>query len=373
MSRKYQIPIIAITGSTGKTTTKECIAAILKQRWNIIKTFKNNNLPISTLKNRKRITASTKAAVLEYAMALPNDLIRHCRVLKPSISVITNIGSAHIGLSQSSVERLARNKSNIILGMQPDGLLLVNADDDNSTHLLVDQHTGQLITIGIDMPSTYQAKNVEVYEKGSIFDVNIKGEWHTFTLNLLGRHNIYNALFAIAVADYLGFTVEEIKKGLEVAFINHLRFSRRLSVYELSNNITLIDDTKNANPHACKAAIDVVKQMKKDNYITVFGDMLHLGAYTQKGHYEVGEYAAMQQVNKLIAYGKYAKYIKQGALDQGMPPENIVTFSRRIDLHRYFLSTIKSNSVVLIKGSGAINMSKTVNFLLLRLRSKVKR
>lgn len=363
MTRKLNIPVIAITGSAGKTTVKECIAAILKQRWSIIKTHKNNNLPNSTLHYKKKITPTTNAAILEYAMALPKDITRHCNILSPSISVITNIGSAHIGFSNANVEQLAQNKSNIILGMQPDGLLLTNADDDNSKFLLTQYFKGKIIKVSINKPSDYQATNIIMYEKGSRFDVNIRNKRHTFTLNLLGKHNIYNALFAIAVADHLGFTVEEMRKGFEEAYNEHLRFSSRLSVYELANNLTLIDDTKNSNPQASRAAIDTMKQMNKEKYIVVLGDMLQLGAYTEKGHYEVGKYAAENKIDILLAYGKYAHHIVKGATDHGMRPGQVIGFKTRKRLHLYLRAFIKANSVVLVKGSGAMKMGETVNYI----------
>src|SRR5690606_35465776 len=200
---------------------------------------------------------------------------------------------------------------------------------ENSKYLLTQYYKGKIVKVSINEPSDYQATNIKVFEKGSRFDVTMQNKKHTFTLNLLGQHNIYNALFAIAIADYLGFTVEEMRKGFEEAFNEHLRFSSRLSVYELANNLTIIDDTKNSNPQASKAAIDTMKQMNKEKYIAVLGDMLQLGAYTEKGHYEVGKYAAENKVNILLAYGKYSHHIVKGATDHGMKPGQVIAFKTR--------------------------------------------
>lgn len=354
-------PIIAITGSAGKTTTKEMIACILSTRLTILKSIKNRNLSY-TVRYARSIKPHHQAIVLEYGLHLPGDIQKHCSIIQPNISIITNIGSAHIGNFNSSIVQLAKAKSEIIKGMDPLGKLYISADNSNSKFLLTDSFKGSITTVGIGKKADYQASNVNYCEKGMTFQIQLNGQECTFTIPIYGVHNIYNALFSIAVTHQLGFTPEEIQQG----FNNSLKYlinMRRLSVYRTVNNIKIIDDTFSANPQAMKAALDVLEKIGKENNIAVLANMTELGNYTADGHMGVGKYLAIKKVDLLFTYGKFAKDIGEGAIQSGFPKEKVFHFKKMKDLNESLLKILKPGSTILIKGSHSVRMNRTVRFL----------
>jgi UDP-N-acetylmuramoyl-tripeptide--D-alanyl-D-alanine ligase len=355
-------PIIAITGSAGKTTTKELIASILSRRLKILKSKKNLNLPKYTENYAKSILPAHQALVLEYGMLKAGDIRKHCSIIQPNISIITTIGNAHIGNFNSSIVELARAKSEIIEGMDPLGRLYINADDTNSKLLVTDSFKGKIATVGIKEKADYQARNVTYSNVGMNFQVIMDGSIHNFSVPLYGHHNIYNALFSIAVTHQLGFTPKEMQQGFN--FSNQiLRNSRRLFVYRIANNVQLIDDTWSANPQATKAALDVLENLGKNNNIAVLGNMLELGGYTADGHKEVGEYLAKKKVHTLFTYGDYAKNIADAAIQSGFPKEKVFHFTEINALNMALIRTLTPGTTVLIKGSHSLKMNQTVRYL----------
>jgi len=357
-----QRSIIAITGSAGKTTTKELIACILSKRLEILKSIKNLNLPIYTEHYAKSILPAHQALVLEYGMLKAGDIKNHCRIIQPNISIITTIGTAHIGNFNNSIVELARAKSEIIEGMDPHGRLYLNADDSNSKLLVTDSFIGTITTVGIEKKADYQASNVTYSNTGMDFQVNINGSNFNFSLPLYGVHNIYNALFSIAVAHQLGFSPTEMQQGFNFSK-KIFRHSRRLNVYPIANNVRIIDDTWSANPEAMKAALDVLDNLGKNYNIAVLGNMLELGAYTTDGHKDVGEYLTKKKVHILFTYGDYAKNIADAAIQSGFPKEHVFHFIELKALNRALLKTLSPGTTVLIKGSHSLKMNQTVQYL----------
>ncbi|MEA3577713.1 UDP-N-acetylmuramoyl-tripeptide--D-alanyl-D-alanine ligase [Peribacillus frigoritolerans] len=363
MDEKHKTrPIIAITGSAGKTTTKEMVACILSTRMKILKSQNNLNLPVHTNHYAQSISHAHQAIVLEYGLQFPGEIKKHCSIIQPNISVITNIGSAHVGNFNSSIVELARAKSEIIEGMDSFGRLYVNADDSNSKFLLTDPFKGPITTVGIEKGADYRASHVSYCDTGMIFQVEMNGKKCDFMIPILGIHNIYNALFSIAVTHQLGFTPEEIQQG----FNDSLKFlinTRRLNLYKIGNNIQIIDDTWSANPQAMKAALDVLENIGNNNNIAVLANMLELGNHTIDGHLEVGKYLATKKVDLLFTYGDYAKYISNGAIQSGFPKEKVFHFNSLNVLNPALLKILKPGSTVLIKGSHSVMMNRIVDFL----------
>jgi UDP-N-acetylmuramoyl-tripeptide--D-alanyl-D-alanine ligase len=355
-------PIIAITGSAGKTTTKELIASILKTRMEIFKSIKNLNLSMFTRHYAKAITPDHEAIVLEYGLQFPGEIKKHCSIIQPNMSVITNIGSAHVGNFKSNIIELAKAKSEIIKGMDPLGSLYLNADDANSKLLLTDSFKGTIITVGIEKKANYRARQISYSDTGMTFQVKLNKKNYAFTIPVYGIHNIYNALFSIAVTHQLGFTPEEMQQGFNNS-ARILKKNRRLSLYHTGYNIQIIDDTFSANPQAMKAALDVLENLGKQNNIAVLADMLELGNYTENGHKEVGKYLAAKKVDLLFTFGDYAQSIAHGAIESGFPVDKVFHFSDIEDLNTTLLRTLIPGSTVLVKGSHALNMNQTVKFL----------
>lgn len=354
------IPVVGITGSAGKTTTKEMTASVLQQKWKIFKTKGNANTYKNTLKYLKMIHPYHQAVVLEFGMLHSGGIRKHCQIIQPNIGIITNVGSAHIGNFNGKIEGIARAKSELIQHMKQTGTLILNADDKNSQLLQTKRFPGKIITIGINQQATYQAKNVKYVRSGMEFEVSLKGKKHRFYIPTFGIHNIYNALFAIAVADHLGFDAELIKRGLR----GYTKPRRRLNVFTLPQGIQIIDDTYSANPHAMKAAIKVASDIGNKNKIAVLGTMLEMGNYSVKAHKDVGRFLAKHHFNYLYTFGKQAKYIADGAIEAGFPRSHIMTFLEKGKMHANLITKIKPNTTILIKGSHGMKMNETVHFLI---------
>ncbi len=353
-------PVIAISGSAGKTTTKEMIASILIQRWHILKTYGNANAPRHTARSAERINALQKALVLEYGMSRHGEIRRSCQIIQPNIGIITNVGTAHIGNFNGDIRGIANTKSDLIRYMMQKGTLLLNADDANSKLLDTKNFKGKIITVGQKKAANYLAENVRFAKTGMIFDTKINGAKYGFYIPVYGKHNIYNALFAIAVANLLGFKPKEIQKGIAA----YKKPRRRLSIYRLRNNITIIDDTFSANPNAVKAGIDVLSVIAKGRKIAVLGSMLEMGKYRTKAHKDVGRYLARKKIDKLYTYGRDAMSIAAGAIEAGYPKQNIQSYLNQENLLIDIRKEFKPNTALLFKASHGMMLYKVVNEIL---------
>lgn len=360
-SRINERPVIAITGSAGKTTTKELIASILGHHWKVFKSKGNMNLYPHTARYATQIDSSYEAVVLEYGLKGPGDITKHCNFIQPNIGVVTNVGTAHLGSFNGKVELLAKAKSELIQGIKKTGMLFINSDDQNSKLLLTQGFTGRLITVGYKQKSDYFASNIKFSDTGMTFEIKLDSINHKINSQILGFHNIYNILFAIAVAHQLGFRTEEIKKSINS--FSHL--SRRLRVFSQSTSgITIIDDTFSATGEAMKAAIDVMEQIGKGSKIVVFGRIRWLGNYSAEIHRNIGKYIANKNIDLLLTFGDEADQIGIGAIQFGFPKEKVIHLPTRELLHQQLLNTLQPDTTILIKGSNDLDMGKTVQFLL---------
>ncbi|MDQ0339023.1 UDP-N-acetylmuramoyl-tripeptide--D-alanyl-D-alanine ligase [Caldalkalibacillus uzonensis] len=354
------IPAIAITGSAGKSTTQAFIYSILSTKWKrILKTTKNLNLPSHTNQKVKRLKPSHQAVILEMAFGREAGK-RHFRYIQPNMGVITNIGTAHYGKLGNSLESIAKSKSLLIKYMNPKGTLFINNDDQNSKLLETHHFKGKIVTVGIKNKADYQASHIKYLDNGMRFKVALDNQKETFFIPTFGDHNVINALFAIAVAHQLHFTPAEMRKGLK-KFKNP---ARRLDVIPLPHQSLLIDDTFNANPQSVKAASDVLVRLGKGKKkIVVLGSMLELGQYSKKGHKEVGRYLAKKGIDAIYTYGKKAKWIGEAAIKKGFPAQNVHHFTNRQHLHNMLAKHFQPDSAILVKGSHAMKMYKTAEFL----------
>ncbi len=352
-------PVIAITGSAGKTTTKEMIASILQRRYRVFKTLGNRNLPSYIIRQKRMIRPSHRAVVLEYGMSRAGHIRRSCQIIRPNIGVITTIGTAHIGHFGGSIRRLARAKAELISGMKQNGILFINADNPNSKFLNTRQFKGTIYRVGIRNLAHYKASGISYQSRGMSFYVRLNNKRERFYIPVLGRHNIYNALFAIAVAHKLGISPDLIRQGLRT----YRKPGRRLMVYHLRNNVKVIDDTFSSNPQAARAAIDVLTDIGKGRKIAVLGSMLELGSFTGRGHRDVGSYAARKRVHYLLTYGKLAALIRAAAIRAGLPASRARHFMNRQALHRYLGSIVTPHTTVLVKGSHKMRMHHATLYL----------
>ncbi|HEY2421187.1 MAG TPA: YheC/YheD family protein [Neobacillus sp.] len=355
---KKKIPIIAITGSAGKTTTKSFIASILKTRMNVFESKDYWNTTEHTKMHADEIDSSHQVIVLEYGMAYPGVITEHCSIIQPNISVVTNIGMAHIGNFDGDIRKIAHAKSELIHGMKQDGVLFINNDDENSKYLEIDQFKGKIITTGIKTPADYKAYDISYGQNGMNFKMKLHSEENSFFIPIYGEHHVYNAVNAIAVADYLGFSSIEIKAGLLFK-----KPPRRMTIYQLNQNITLIDDTVHSHPQAVMAAIDVLQNIGPKRKVAILGQMRELGDLQREQYKNIGEYLVKHGIDIVITYGYGTNLIGTEAIIAGLSPKNTKHFQDKVKLHQYLQKFIHDNDTILVKGASKTNMFDTVKFI----------
>lgn len=356
--RENETPIIAITGSAGKTTTKAFLSSILSKKWTVFESKDYWNTTEHTKKHAAEINSSHQAVVLEYGMAYPGVITEHCRIIQPNMSIVTNIGLAHVGNFDGDPRKVAKAKSELIHGMDQHGVLCLNRDNDNSRFLETRNFNGKTLTIGIHRAADYRAYDVHYTEQGMSFKMKLQDEEIELFIPIFGEHHVYNALSAIAIADHLGFSPMEIKTGLLFK-----KPPRRLTIYNCKDNITLIDDTVHSHPEGVRAALDVLTNLAKHRKIAIIGQMRELGDLREKEYRKLGDYIQQQGIDLLITYGFRTEEIGAQAEKRGMPGQNIYHFTDREKLHALLSKLIQKDDTILIKGASKTNMFETVKFI----------
>lgn len=357
-SKEYETPIIAITGSAGKTTTKAFLSSILSKKWNVFESKDYWNTTEHTKKHAAEINSSHQAVVLEYGMAYPGVITEHCQIIQPNMSIVTNVGLAHVGNFNGDPRGVAKAKSELIHGMDQYGVLCLNKDNDNSRFLETQNFKGKKITIGIQKPADYRAYDVQYADQGMSFKMKLHNEEIELFIPIFGEHHVYNALSAIAIADQLGFSPMEIKTGLLFK-----KPPRRLTIYNCKDNITMIDDTVHSHPEGVRAAIDVLVNLAKHRKIAIIGQMRELGDIREREYRKVGDYIQQQGIDLLITYGFRTEEIGAQALKKGMAADTIHHFTDREKLHALLSKLIRKDDTILIKGASKTNMFETVKYI----------
>jgi UDP-N-acetylmuramoyl-tripeptide--D-alanyl-D-alanine ligase len=346
-----RIPVVAITGSNGKTTTKEMVAHLLATRMVVKKSPGNFNnhigLPLSILGLEKR----DEVLVVEMGSNHRGEIARLCEIAKPQVGAVTNIGRAHIGLF-GSIEAIAAEKTDLVRSLGPDGRAVVNADDQALMAAL--EETGVAVTrFGIDAPAEFRASDVRMTDGlGAAFTV--KGS--TITLGSSGIHNVYNALAAIAAASLFGVSVDEAARALP----GYQPMRMRVASY---GGITLIDDTYNANPDSVAAALDVLSLMRAARRVFIMGEMLELGPASERLHREVGSYVAASGIDLFIGIGGFTRKAVEEAMVRGMKPVKVLYFDTKADAKQALQQAIKQDDVVLVKASRMAGLEEISDFL----------
>ncbi|WP_404804118.1 YheC/YheD family protein [Lysinibacillus sp. S1] len=355
---KKTLPIIAITGSAGKTTTKAFVGSILSKKWNVFESKDYWNTTEHTKKHKEEINDTHQAVVLEYGMAYPGIITNHCSIIQPNISIVTNIGLAHVGNFDGDVRGVAKAKSELIHGMDQQGLLIVNQDDDNSRYLETLQYKGKIITVGIKKEADYRAYDLQYKDVGMSFKMKLHGQEIELYIPILGEHHVYNALNAVAVADLLGFSPLDIQAGL-----NFKKPPRRLTIYNCRDDITVIDDTVHSHPQGVRAALDVLKNIATNRKVAIIGQMRELGVLREEEYRKVGEYVYEIGIDEFITYGFRTDEMSNAAIAKGMDPSRVHHFINKDQLHALLEKLIKPHDTILVKGASKTNMFETVKFL----------
>jgi UDP-N-acetylmuramoyl-tripeptide--D-alanyl-D-alanine ligase len=345
---KFNIPLIGITGSSGKTTTKDMLASILSFAGKTLKTEENYNNEIGVPKTLLKLNKSYKYAVIEMAMQRIGEIEDLAWFTCPNIAVITNIGSAHMEHLRSE-NNIAKAKSEILKFQKRNDFAVLPADDKYFI-FLKKKAKGRIITLGIDSISDVRAEAIRFQNDSSSFILATKRFSIRIDLPLPGKHNIYDALAAAAAACALKIDPKYIKKGLE----NFKLSSKRLNIKYLKR-IRLIDDTYNANPDSMSASLNVLENYPPRR-IAVLGDMMELGKLSRKSHENIGRLAANLNIETLITVGKLAKYIALGAKRAGL--NNTYATRNNKEALKILKKIIQSEDTVLVKGSRGMHMEE---------------
>jgi len=355
--RRAAASVVAITGSNGKTSTRQMTAAVVSQCYATLATIGNFNNQIGLPLTLLGLEPGHQLAVVELGTNTPGEIARLAEICTPDIGVITNIGPAHLeGLG--SIEGVAREKGSLLKGLRPNGKAVLNADDSR-VRQLAGQTDREVLFYGFAPDAEVTADDVAEMENGLTFTLKIAGQSEQVRLNSPGRFMVINALAAAAVGSLLGVSAAAIKAGLE-AFEP---VSGRMNIQHTPGGIHIIDDTYNANPESMKAALKTLEAMRAGaRGIFVAGDMLELGKQAASLHRQIGSLAAQSGISRLYACGGHADSMAAGARKAGMPAASVITGSRE-ELIEDLTAWLQPGDWVLVKGSRGMAMEKVVERL----------
>ncbi|GFO59744.1 UDP-N-acetylmuramoyl-tripeptide--D-alanyl-D-alanine ligase [Geomonas silvestris] len=349
--RRFKIKVVGITGSNGKTTTKEMLARILTQTGPGLKTEGNLNnligLPLTLL----RLTGKERWAVLEMGMSAFGEIDRLAEIAAPDLGIITNAFPAHLE-TLGSVEGVAKAKGELFLRLKDGAYAIYNVDDPLISKCPTHADVNRL-TFGLRGAEVSSASIKSLGKKGESFTLRLPNEEFPVELAAYGRHNIYNALAAAAAAYALGIPGEVIKQGLE----DFTPYDKRFQLEEHAG-VVLVDDSYNANPASMNAALTTLKEIcDAGRAVAVLGDMLELGLGTEEAHRELGKQAAAN-VERLYLLGDLATLVAAGALEAGMTSDQVLVAQSHEEIARDLLAWLQPGDCVMVKGSRGMRMER---------------
>lgn len=341
--------VVGITGSVGKTSTKDIVANVVMQKYTTLKTQGNLNGEIGlpfTLFN----LSNQEAAVLELGMNQMGAISKLSKAAKPTISVITNIGTSHIGYLGSR-ENILRAKLEILDGMK-EKILIINNDNDllHKFYLENKDENIKIYTYGIQNKSDIMAEEIVSNNDKTEFVCNIRGEKVKITVPIGENHFVYNALASIMVGKLLGISDNQIKKGIESFELT----KKRMEITKLENNVTIINDSYNASIESMQVALKYLQGLQCKRKIAVLGDILELGKFSQDLHEKVGKEVAEDKIDVLICSGEYSRYIIEGAKKNGMQEKQIYYFNTKEEIENYLRQIWKEEDAILFKASNGM-------------------
>ncbi|WP_096155889.1 UDP-N-acetylmuramoyl-tripeptide--D-alanyl-D-alanine ligase [Bacillus sp. FJAT-45066] len=347
---QLNVKVVGVTGSNGKTTTKDIVTTILQTKYTVHKTAGNYNnhigLPLTILS----MSEDVEVAVLEMGMSGRGEIELLSNISKPDAAIITNIGESHLQ-DLGSREGIAEAKLEIASGLKEDGVLIINGDEPLLTNNKVCQ-SENVIRFGISVDNDLVAEAINMKPDGTKFSVGGK----EFFIPILGKHNVTNALAAMAVAEHLGLTDEHVRKGLKEVSITGMRNE----VIHTNSGWTIINDAYNASPTSMKAAIDLLTELTGYNQkIVVLGDMLELGDLEKQFHRETGSHINEKEIDFVFTYGLLGEEIAKGARKK-MSEDRVRSFRDKDALITALLEKLTNNDIVLVKASRGMKLEEVV-------------
>lgn len=350
---KMNIPIVGVTGSVGKTTTREMISTALAGCANVYQTSGNFNSQVGVPITLSRAPEDAEVAVIEMGMSEPGEMNNLSRIARPDICVITIIGVAHIE-NLKTQENIRKEKLSITDYMNKDGALFLNGDDPLLRELAGTTNV-KTFYYGLSEECDFRAENIRVENYKIKYDY-VHGDVRVpVLLNALGKHNVSNSLVGMAIANYMGYNLADAAKGFES--FNGIR----QKVISIPGKYTIIDDTYNASPDSMKASIEVLADMdNKGKKIAVLGDMFELGENSEKYHYEIGEFIADKPIDELVVVGDLSQNIRK-AVEAADSDIKCYSFKDNGEVALYLMTVMMPDDIVLIKGSNGMNLCDIVS------------
>lgn len=356
--RQFAVPVVGITGSSGKTTTKDMVAAVLGSRYQVLNTPGNFNNEIGLPLTLLEFSPEHGAAVVEMAMRAPGEINSLCLLARPTCAVITSIGTAHAE-RLGSVENIARAKGEILDHISRDGFALLPGDSPHAREQARRCH-GRVLFFGLEPGNDIYARDIRREGRGNRFTAVMGDIECEVRLPLPGRHNIMNALAAAGTGLLLGLTPAEVSAGLARVVLSGMR----MEVVD-GSGITVINDAYNANPDSTCAALQALEEVAAGRRaVAVLGDMLELGEGAAEGHRRVGAAAARHGVALLVTVGELSRHTAEGARGTGLPAGSVVACGDKEQALQVLHRELRPGDVVLVKGSRGMHMEEIVDDLL---------
>ncbi len=348
----YDIPVVQITGSVGKTSTRDIIANVVRTQYKTLQTEGNQNnaigLPTTLLKLKDH-----EAVVVESGMNHLGEIRYLGKIAKPTVAVITNIGTAHIGFLGSR-ENILKAKLEILENLKPGGYIVINNDNDMLNKWAKEDTKYKKYTFGIEEKSDVMAYNIKVNENYSTYNVKIDNKEYSVKVPVSGVHFVYNSLCAIAVGNLLNISPENIIKGIETFTLT----KNRMEIDKIKDNVTVINDAYNASYDSMKAALEYLKELPGNRKIAVLGDMFELGEFAEEIHRKVGIEVITHKVDMLVTVGELANYIADEAEYLGMPKDQVIRLNTTTEAINYLNDNLEKDDVVLLKAANGMHFAE---------------
>lgn len=349
MRKRLSLPLVGVTGSVGKTTTREMIAAALSAKYRVYKTPGNSNSQVGVPITISEISSLDEVGVIELGMSEPGELTVIAKIAQIDMAVITNIGITHIE-QLGSRENIYREKMTIQDGLREDGVLILNGDDD----MLCNTKGKDGVTTvyyGTGMNCDFRAENIILDDGPAKFTAVHGEERQEIVLGVMGRHNVMNALAALAVCDRCGMTMEEAARGLR----SFNGFKGRQQIFS-GSRLTILDDSYNASPASMKASLDVFRTLKPGSrHVAVLADMKELGDRVKECHYEIGVYAANCGADLVVTLGEACHELAEGVHSVSDIP--VKEFLNKEEMIAYLDEVSEEGDCMLFKGSNSMGLS----------------
>lgn len=356
--RQFCGPVVAVTGSNGKTTTKDMIAAVLAEKGPVLATAGNLNTEIGVSLTLLRREPQHEYIVVEMGMRGLGQIADLVSVARPTVGVVTNVGPVHLELLKT-MEAVTAAKRELVEGLPAAGTAVLNADDPRVAGM-ASASAAEVITYGCRAAADVRGKDIRsLGEHGVAFTLWHGGQHVEVHLPIIGRHNVYNALAAAAVGLTCGLDLESIARGLA----GFTASAMRMQLERLPTGITVLNDAYNASPASMRAALETLTDLPADRRIAVLGDMLELGHDSEAEHTAIGRLVAALPVDLLLTVGHHGGRIADGARSGGFPADCIVRVHDALEAADRVRALAQAGDVILVKASRGLQLEQVVNAL----------